>query len=159
MQPQNIKNNKMKNYDKLFMDIAERTAEESNCVKYKVGCVIVLDNRVIIQGYNGTVPGFTNCSDKFPDGATSEKNKIEHRIWGDSFELHAEMNCIIYAAKKGIPILGTWMYCTHKPCNNCLKHIIAVGITKVVYKYDYEDNNKIHEITELLSKIQLIKKS
>ena len=37
------------------MDIAERTAIESNCVKYKVGAVIVKDNRIILQGYNGNV--------------------------------------------------------------------------------------------------------
>ena len=52
----------MTDKSKMFMETAIRTAEESNCVKYKVGAVLVRDNRIVLQGYNGTPPGFISIS-------------------------------------------------------------------------------------------------
>ena len=90
------------------MDIAERTAIESNCVKYKVGAVIVKDNRIILQGYNGTISGFLNCSEKFKClDLSNEENRDLHHKWSSAFEIHAEMNIISYAAKKGISLENT----------------------------------------------------
>ena len=146
----------MKDYSKLFMDIAHRTAQESNCVKYQVGAVIIKDNRIILQGYNGTISGFQNCSDKF----TAEEMKditirTLHSSWSSAFEVHAEMNIICYAAKKGIPLEDTEMYCTMEPCNNCLKHAIQAGIKKIVFDKPFIDNANLNERKELLKFIQL----
>jgi len=146
----------MKNYSSLFMDIAERTAIESNCVKYKVGAVVVKDNRIILQGYNGTISGFLNCSDKFKDlDLSNEENRELHHKWSMAFEVHAEMNVISYAAKKGISLENTTLFCTHSPCNNCLKHLIQSGVTNIIYKYDYVDNSKLHDREELLKLIKI----
>jgi len=140
------------------MDIAERTAIESNCIKYKVGAVVVKDNRIILQGYNGTISGFINCSEKFKDlNILDEKNKELHREWSNSFEIHAEMNIISYAAKKGISLENTIIYCTHTPCNNCLKHLIQSGVKKIIFKYDYLDNSKLPDRDELLKLIKVKK--
>jgi dCMP deaminase len=148
----------MKNYSKLFMDIAERTAIESNCIKYKVGAVIVKDNRIILQGYNGTISGFINCSDKFyKSSMDSCVNRDEHSKWSSAFEIHSEMNIICYAAKKGISLEGTTIYCTHAPCNNCLKHLIQAGIIKIVFKYDFTDNTLLEDRKELLKLIEIKK--
>ena len=128
------------------MDIAEITANQSNCVKYKVGSVVVKDNRVILQGYNGTISGFINCLDKFKkDDMNLSKNRNIHNKWSNSFEVHSEMNVICYAAKKGISLEGAILYCTHKPCNNCLKHLIQSGISKIIYKNDYIDNSNLSD--------------
>jgi len=146
----------MKNYSSLFMDIAERTAIESNCVKYKVGAVIVKDNRIILQGYNGTISGFLNCSEKFKGLDLSiEENRDLHHNWSSAFEIHAEMNIISYAAKKGISLENTTMYCTHTPCNNCLKHLIQAGVKKIIFKHDYIDNSKLSDREELLKLIEV----
>jgi len=146
-----------KNYNKMFMDIALLTAKQSNCVKYKVGCVVVLNDRVILQGYNGTIKGFINCDEKFKglDMNLPDNRKL-HTDWSNTFEVHAEMNVITFASKKGIRLNDTIIYVTHKPCNNCLKHIISSGIKKIIYLNDYEDNNK-QEIKELIQLIQLKK--
>lgn len=141
----------MKKYNKMFIDIAEITAKQSNCVKYKVGCVLVKDNRIILQGYNGTTSGFINCNDKFDKNF----NREDHNKWSSAFEIHAEMNCITYAAKKGIKLKNVIMYSTHRPCNNCLKHIIQVGIKKIFYKVIYTDNNKQSDMIELLEHADL----
>lgn len=140
----------------LFMDIAKRTALESNCVKYKVGTVIVRDNRIILQGYNGTISSFMNCSVKFKGvDMTLDVNREEHRNWSNSFEVHAEMNIISYAARKGISLEGTTMYCTHAPCNNCLKHLIQAGVKEVIYVYDHADRTKLSDRESLLKLIKV----
>lgn len=150
--------NEMKNYNKMFMDMALLTAEQSNCVKYKVGCVIVLNDRVILQGYNGTIRGFINCDEKFKglDISLAENRKL-HSDWSNAVEIHAEMNVITYAAKKGISLNNTVIYSTHKPCNNCLKHLISSGVKTIIYMNDYEDNNQQNEIYAMLKLIELYK--
>lgn len=148
----------MKNYSSLFMDIAERTAIESNCVKYKVGAVVVKDNRIILQGYNGTTSGFLNCSEKFKGvDILLDENKELHHKWSSAFEVHAEMNIICYAAKKGISLENTTIYCTHTPCNNCLKHLIQAGVKNVIYKHDYIDKSNMNDRQELLKLIKIVK--
>ena len=52
----------MKYQDKLFIDIANRLKQQSNCISVKVGCVIVKDSRIISMGYNGTPAKYINCS-------------------------------------------------------------------------------------------------
>ncbi len=138
----------------MFMDVAVLTANQSNCVKYQVGCVIVRDKRVILQGYNGTVSGFLNCNDKFDK---ESYNRDDHHDWSSAVEVHAEMNIIMYTAKKGIPLEGTIMYCTLKPCNNCVKHIISTGIKTIYYLDDYTDINKQDDTVMFNDYIQLRK--
>ena len=143
----------MADLNKMFMDIAVITASQSNCVKYHVGCVIVKDKRVVLQGYNGTVSGFKNCCDKF----NKDWDKDEHHKWSSAVEVHAEMNIISYAAKKGIALDGTVMYSTLKPCNNCLKYIVSVGIKQVIYLDEYVDNNKQDDVNRFKELIEIIK--
>jgi dCMP deaminase len=143
------RNNK---YDALLMDIAIRAAQESNCVKYHVGAVIAKDYRVISMGYNGSVGGFTNCCDRFSGKDMGDKaNREEHTRWSSVFEIHAEMNSIAFAAKNGIPTEGTVMYCTHKPCSNCLKHIMVAGIKKVIYLNDYDGESYSEEVQAMIA--------
>ena len=47
------------------------------------------------------------------------------------------------------------MYCTHTPCNNCLKHLIQVGVKKIVFKHNYVDNSKLSDREELLKLIEV----
>lgn len=146
----------MKDYSSLFMDIAERTAKESNCIKLKVGAVAVKDNRIVAQGYNGTVSGFQNCSEKFGKLDFSKKENRElHHNWSSSFEVHAEMNVISFAAKNGISLENATIYCTHCPCNNCLKHLIQTGVKKVIFKHDYIDNTNLADRKEFMKFIEV----
>jgi cytidine deaminase len=52
-------------------------------------------------------------------------------------QVHAEMAAIVDAAMRGVPVLGCEMYVTTSPCHGCAKHIIAAGISKVVYLEPY----------------------
>ena len=61
----------------------------------------------------------------------------------NEFTMHAEQNAISYAAKKGIPLEDTTLYCTMLPCKTCAKLIASVGITKVIYSSIYRDTSSI----------------
>jgi cytidine deaminase len=52
-------------------------------------------------------------------------------------QVHAEMAALVDAAKRGVAVRGGEMYVTTFPCHNCAKHIIAAGITRVIYLEPY----------------------
>lgn len=51
--------------------------------------------------------------------------------------VHAEMDAITQATRLGISIQGAILYTTVFPCHNCTRHIVASGITKVIYIEPY----------------------
>jgi deoxycytidylate deaminase len=51
--------------------------------------------------------------------------------------VHAEMCAICDAARLGRSLKNGILFCTTFPCHNCTKHILAVGIKKVVYMEPY----------------------
>ncbi len=148
----------MKKEDKInsiFLEIAESISKMSNCVSLNVGCVITKNNRIVSTGYNGTPSGFINCSDKFKD-YNKEKDRVEHSAWSFNFEIHAEMNAIIAAAKIGIALDGCVLYCTHSPCHNCLKHIIATGIKEIYFNKMYDRSDWNDETNKLINESNII---
>ena len=122
--------------DKNFLNIAKELSFASKCVSKQVGAVIVKDGRILSTGYNGTPAGYQNCSD-FWDG----KYTKDHHDWSKTYESHAEMNAIIWAARKGISIEGGTIYVTLEPCSECSKNLIASGIKRIVYEKSYEHTN------------------
>ncbi len=52
-------------------------------------------------------------------------------------QVHAEMAALIDAARRGVAVDGKSMYVTTFPCHNCAKHVIAAGISRVVYLDPY----------------------
>jgi len=119
--------------DRNFINIASEIAKASKCVSKQVGAVIVRDGRILSTGYNGTPSGFTNCCDHWEGQYTSE-----HHEWSKTYEIHAEMNAIIWAAREGIKIKDATIYVTLEPCSDCSKNIIASGIKRIVYDKSYE---------------------
>ncbi len=128
--------------DKNFLNIAAEIASASKCVSKQVGAVIVKDGRILSTGYNGTPAGFQNCCDYWDNEYTSE-----HHEWSKTYEIHAEMNAIIWAAREGISIKGATIYVTLEPCSECSKNVIASGIKRIVYAKSYE-----HTHSEVISK-------
>ncbi len=128
--------------DKNFINIAKEIASASKCVSKQVGAVIVKDGRILSTGYNGTPSGYSNCNEHWNNLYTKE-----HHEWSKTYEIHAEMNAIIWAARKGISIEGATIYVTLEPCSECSKNLIAAGIKKIVYEKAYEYTN-----SEIISK-------
>ncbi len=128
--------------DRNFINIAKEIASASKCVSKKVGAVIVRDGRILSTGYNGTPAGYINCCEQW-----DHKHTPSHHEWSKMHEIHAEMNAIIWAARKGISIENATIYVTLEPCSECSKNIIASGIRRIVYLNAYE-----HTDSEVTSK-------
>lgn len=124
--------------DTIFINIAKEIASASKCVSKQVGAVIVKDGRILSTGYNGTPAGYKNCCDYW-DG----KYTKDHHEWSKTYEIHAEMNAIIWAARKGISIEGATIYVTLEPCSECSKNLIASGIERIVFEKGYEHTNSL----------------
>ncbi len=137
--------------DGYFMKIADVVSERSTCIKRKVGAVLVMKDHIISTGYNGTPAGFKHC--------TTESCVRKDLKPGDKPELcrgvHAEINCVIQAAIHGTSIEGnTTLYTTTFPCMSCLKLLINAGVKRIVYKDDYDMENRVKN--DLLTESSLI---
>ncbi len=125
-------------WDEYFMDITRRVATRSTCLRRAVGAILVHDKRIIASGYNGGPSGLAHCLDI---GCLREKLGIPS---GQQHELcrgiHAEQNAIIQAARYGVSIEGSVLYCTTQPCTQCTKMLINAGITEIVYAEGYPDD-------------------
>ncbi len=131
---------KRPSWDEYFTNIAREIATRSNCIKRKVGAVIVRDKRIVSTGYNGTPRGVKNCNEggcarcsSFAEGGT----KLDECLCS-----HAEENAIVQAAYHGISTKGATLYCTYSSCLTCSKMIINAGIEKVVYNAEYPLSNR-----------------
>jgi dCMP deaminase len=112
-----------------FKQIVSVTATRSPCERLQVGCLLVKDNRIIAQGYNGFLPGCPH-----------------HSIVKDNHEqatVHAEQNAITDCAKRGVSCNNAEAYITHYPCVNCMKMLCASGIKKIYYINDYKNNELV----------------
>lgn len=115
---------KQAQFDKRYMQMAQIWAQNSYCNRRKVGALIVRDNMIISDGYNGTPSGFPNqCED--------ENNK------SFPYVLHAEANAITKMARSNNSSQGATLYVTSSPCIECAKLIIQSGIKRVVYGEPY----------------------
>jgi len=121
----------------FFIKTALLLSQKSKCVSKKVGSVIVHDNRIISMGYNGTPSGFINCCDHFDTTYLPVLRNVHHE-WSDKFEIHSELNAIIFCAKHGINIQNAEIYVTLFPCDQCIKNLIQSGIKKIYYLYEYD---------------------
>lgn len=114
--------------DKRYLRMADIWAENSYCVRRKVGAILVKDQMIISDGYNGTPSGFENvCEDE--GGVTKP------------YVLHAEANAITKVARSNNSSDGSTLYITASPCVECAKLIIQAGIERVVF-------NEIYRITD-----------
>lgn len=124
-------------WDEYFMAIAGMVARRSTCMRRQVGAIVVKDKRMLATGYNGAPAGMKHCEET---GCLREDTSVPS---GQRHELcrglHAEQNAIIQAAYHGIPIGGSTLYCTNKPCVICSKMIINAGIRRIYYAQGYED--------------------
>ena len=137
--------------DENYMNMAKEVAKGSKCVSFQVGALIVKDGRIISSGYNGTPAGYKNCNTHW-----NGKYTTDHHEWSLKYEIHAELNAIIYASKAGVNIEGATIYCTLEPCSECSKNIIQSGIKRIVYFEKYGLTNT-KEVDEFLNECDVLK--
>lgn len=128
-------------WDTYFLVLAENVKLRSSCVRRQVGAVIVNDNCLLTTGYNGTPRGIPNCN----EGGCPRCNSKTPSGTGldECLCVHAEINAIAQAARYGIRIEGSTLYCTLYPCKDCAKTMINAGIVRVVVgSADYNEKVK-----------------
>ena len=125
-------------WETRMMNAALLISTWSSCLRRQVGAVIEKDKRIMTTGYNGAPSGITSCVDKkyCNRGLANVSSGTHHEL---CYAIHAEQNAILQAAKIGLSLEGSTIYCTHKPCSLCAKSIINAGIKTVVYLYEYPD--------------------
>lgn len=124
----------------LCLDVADTVSEYATCRKRKVGCVLTDDEyRIISTGYNGVPSGVKHCTDHPCPGAGTKQGSNK------CMALHAEQNAIARARSK-----PTYAFVTVKPCEHCLKQLIAAGVKTIHYYEDYESPNELYNLVELI---------
>lgn len=121
-------NEKQDLLDRRYLRMARIWAENSYCERRKVGALLVKDQMIISDGFNGTPAGFENvCEDQ--NGSTKP------------FVLHAEANALTKVARSNNSSEGSTLYITASPCMECAKLIIQSGIRRIVF-------NELYRITD-----------
>ncbi len=136
---------KRPSWDEYFMEITKAVTKRATCDRGKSGCVITKDRHILVTGYVGAPAGLPHCDEIGhqmktiinEDGSTSQ-----HCVR----TAHAEQNAICQAAKLGISLNGSTLYCKMTPCSTCAKMIINSGIKKVVAEKDYHASKDTKEM-------------
>jgi len=116
--------------DEAYMQMAQIWSQRSKANRLQVGALIVKDNQIISDGYNGLPMGAVNEVCEFWDGDIL-RTKPE--------VLHAESNALMKISRigKSSGAAGGTLYCTVSACEECAKLIIQAQIKRFVYRYPY----------------------
>ncbi len=136
-----------------FFKITEVVSLRSSCLRRQVAAIAVKDKRILATGYNGAPTGIKHCIDR--GGCMRKQLNIPS---GEQphlcYAVHAEENLIVQAAFHGISLKGCEIYCTHQPCSLCIKKIISLQPTKVLYKNNYPDDFSLKLLNECATSIK-----
>ena len=144
-------------WDDYFLEIANTVSRRATCDRGRSGCVIARDKQILVTGYVGSPSGLAHCDD-----IGHQMKKVTHEDGSTTNHcvrtVHAEQNAICQAAKKGISIEGSTLYCRMTPCRTCAMLIINCGIIKVVCEHKYHVSTESEEMFRLAN-IELVYKN
>lgn len=149
--------------EQMLMEVAHVVARRGTCSRAQVGVVFAREGRILATGYNGAPPGIAHCvHESFY--WTRSTSAWETPDWllraGERFSLqdgsyyyydgrtvstspgctvvsHAERNGIAFAAREGIRLLESDVFCTHAPCVDCARSLLGAGIGSLTFATPY----------------------
>lgn len=123
-------------WDEYFIEVAQIIAKRATCDRGRSGCVIARDRQLLVTGYVGSPVGLPHCDDvgHLMKKVIHEDNSISQHCVRT---VHAEQNAICQAARLGISLMGSTLYCKMTPCRTCAMLIINCGIERVVCEKKY----------------------
>lgn len=143
-------------WDTYFTSLANLASLRSNCMKRRVGAVLVTnDKRVLSTGYNGTPRGMINCNEGgcarcngqnyFPNQLTSTNHVASCGVnLEECLCLHAEENALLEAGRDRIS--NSTLYCNTCPCLRCSIKIVQCGVREVIYSQPYSMDQQAQRI-------------
>ena len=126
--------------DETYMGVALLHAKRSKSRRTNTGGCLVTSKGVCIPGYNGTPKGMDNNCERLAKEGEFTEGDYGWLVTLPSV-IHAELNCILKAAKEGVSIEGATMYITMSPCLHCSAMMIQAGIKEVVFLENYRDTS------------------
>jgi len=132
-------------WDEYFMEIANTVSKRATCDRGRSGCVIVRDRQILVSGYVGSPIGLPHCDDaghQLKKTVHEDSTVTQHCVR----TVHAEQNAICQAAKLGISLLNSTLYCRMTPCRVCAMLIINCGIKRVVCEKKYHSGIESEEM-------------
>ena len=132
-------------WDVYFMDLAHSVSKRATCDRGRSGCVIVRDKQILVTGYVGSPRGLPHCDDvgHFMKKVIHEDGSVtQHCVR----TVHAEQNAITQAARRGIGLDKSTLYCRMTPCRVCAMLIINCGIERVVCEKKYHAGKESEEM-------------
>lgn len=137
--------------EEYYMNLAVAVRERANCLGTRVGAVLVLDDRVIATGYNGTPMNMKNCDEGGCERCANREKFSSGTAYDICICVHAEQNTLLTAARFGIRVEGAVLYTTSRPCFGCTKELLQAGISRVYYLHEWsppEDLKAQYEIIQ-----------
>jgi dCMP deaminase len=137
-------------WNKYFMEMAHLASQRSNCMKRRVGAVLVSvqSHHILSTGYNGTPRGIPNCCEG--GCARCNSNKGAGLDLTSCICLHAEENALLEVGSERISKNkkggGVVLYCTTCPCLGCAKKMIQCGVSSVYYAHNYHMDDRVHSL-------------
>ena len=132
-------------WDEYFMEVCETISKRATCDRGRSGCVIAKEKQLLVTGYVGSPRGLDHC-----DEVGHMMKKVMHEDGTISQHcvrtVHAEQNAICQAARLGISLDGSTLYCRMTPCRTCAMMIINCGIVRVVCEKKYHIGKESEEM-------------
>ena len=129
-------------WDDYFLGIALAVARRGECVRSKVGAVIVRDRRILATGYNGVAPGTLSCLDGVcPRAHSNVPPGSAYSGRGACIATHAEENAIRDALNRGLAVAGAQIYITKEPCELCASLLETHQLSAVWTIHDNTEKN------------------
>lgn len=120
-----------------YMRIAHAVRQKASCSRRLVGAVLVLGNRIVSTGYNGTPEGMTNCDQNGCIRCAQQELFPPGEGYDVCICVHAEQNALLTAARYGISVAGADVYTTLAPCFTCMKELLQAKVQNVYYCGDF----------------------
>jgi dCMP deaminase len=114
-------------WDEFFMLHVYLVASKSKDPSTQIGAIIVKDNILLSEGYNGFCRGVD-------DNVEERWKRPDKYSWIE----HGERNSIFNAARNGIKTLDTTMFTNGLPCVDCARSVIQAGIKEIVLHSPWE---------------------
>ena len=135
-------------WDEYFIGLMAEVGKRATCERGRSGSLIVKEKRILATGYVGSPPGLRHCDEIGPlmkqvldEDGTARQHCVR--------TIHAEQNAICQAARYGISLEGTTLYCKMEPCRTCAMLIISAGIIKVIAQRRYHAAQETREMFKL----------